>query len=162
MSQVKNEKTRLALKDYKLLQDDNQGVKFVKELLTAMNEKDAAGNTPLKTSMNSILLRSIFTGAVTSANIGIELIIPNSILETENGQIVNIIQKDELVNVIENLLVIMPEGDEINKTELINETLSHLPDDGKNINTEYSINSFSEISDVVKKMLNHYRIKSSD
>ncbi len=127
-SLLKNEDTRELLREYKTLEGatETEQTKYVRSLLSALIKKDSDNQRSIDTVMNSILLRSIVTGAVTSSSAGnVKLIIPNAVLEEENGEKVNIIKKDELVNVAENLLLILPESGKIDNTKLVKTILAN-------------------------------------
>ena len=123
---LKNTNTRALLNDFKKLSSgDTESTNYVRSLLYAMNTTEG-GVKPIDTALESSLLRAVFTGAITSNATGsLEIILPDSILEEENGVKVNVIQKEELVNTIDNLLTIMPESGEINQVTLIKEILAN-------------------------------------
>ena len=116
---IKNKETRILLRDYKTMQDSSQATKYARDLLAAMN-KEVSGVKPLSEVLNSILLRSIVTASIKkSAASEIELIIPNTVLEMENNEYVSIIKKEELLNLVDKILIIIPDDGVLNTNILI-------------------------------------------
>ena len=122
---IKDEKTRNTLKDYALLKDNTQNVKYVRSLLAALNS-DNSGVRPIDTALNSVILRSIVSGAIADySSADFEIIIPNTVLEEENGQIVNIVKKEELLDLVGDLLIIIPEDGNLKNSAAIKTILAN-------------------------------------
>ena len=122
---IKDKDSRNALKDYKLMQDSSQSTKYVRNLLSIINtEKD--GKKPVEIALNSILIRSVITGAISKySTADFEIIIPSTVLETENDKKVNIIEKQELLNLVNNLLLVIPENGEIKNSTTLRTVLAN-------------------------------------
>ena len=73
-------------------------------LITSLTENDSAGNRIIDSVASSTIVRSVLSGLLIDhkrISSDFELYIPNSVLTEVDGEYVNLIKKDEIVNIVE-------------------------------------------------------------
>ncbi len=120
---LKNDFLTESLKKYKVFTEGTEKERndLIVDIFKALGTKYEGEPSPASTIFYSTLFRSVVSGLIVSYSVisGVEIIVPNTVLETIDSNKVNLIKKEELISVVDSLVVILPSISDTDNTNLI-------------------------------------------
>lgn len=104
----------------KALKNDENRSKAIKSLLVSLDNETNEGKPIYDLFLDSRMLRAAVSGILSSYEVSsLEIVVPNKVKELENEEVVNIINKDELKEIIDSIIKIMPDDGKLDVKNIL-------------------------------------------